>query len=214
MTNLTFLVNKTSTDDTLENHPENFEAVADDDVLLFSAGSAAVADGQPAPPTTPHLNQAATLLDPINPTVVAHYLLEDMSAYLLKEIFLAGKVNKQYVFCASFDGPTASEPILEAWDDVDMDTIALLTLGANTPGNSWYNAICTTVTPPGASWSRPLAGDGSPNSVLLNGGMGPLDTPGTGLTNDLYFNFYVEIPGGIIEASTANPILAIIYTTN
>lgn len=212
MTELIFRVNKTSSDiayANMESGDEFYVDVAVDDVLIASAGSAAVADEQPIPDAIA-LNRAATLLDAIDPVEVAKYFLADTSYTKLREIFLAGSVNKRYVFCCSFDGATASEPVLEAWDNEDMDSTDLICLGTGVPALSWYKAICTTAGLPGAGWTgTALAGSGVDNSILLNNGTGPLT-----VAKDLYFNFYILIPAGITTPAGENPVLVITYTTN
>lgn len=188
----------------------NFIDVDDvDDIFYFGEGSDVVADGEVLPSET-DLNRAAALVSAIAAVEVGKYFLGDASDGLLKEIFLAGSGNYQYVFCCSFDGDTATEPQLEAWDDDDMDSILLQTLGLGTPANSWYKGICTTTNPPGATWTgTPLAGSGASNVVLLNDGNGALS-----LATDLYFNFHIKIPAGSFTPAIANPVLAIVYTTN
>jgi hypothetical protein len=209
MTNLVFRVNKTSTDSNYATAPANFKtAVPANDSLIFSAGSDVVADGL-AVPTQAEINRAATQLgdDPIE---VAKYFLASAGDNLLYQIFNAGSVDKRYVFCASFDGATASEPQLEAWDDSTMLTHALDCLGGTTPANSYYRAISTTGSTPGASWTgTPLAGSGSSNIILLNNGSGALSA-----ATDLYFNFKILIPGGLTTPQLYQPILVVVYTTN
>lgn len=209
MTNLILRVNTSIVDNTYAAAPGNFVAVATGDNLIFSAGSATVIDGAPIPSQT-DLNRAATILDPLSPTVVAHYFLADLDVNLLKEIHLAGNQDKRYVFCASFDGITVSEPQLEAWDDATLTTYLLGCLGAGTPDSSWYKGICTTSVTPGASWvGVPLAGSNSSNIVLLNDGLGALT-----VATDLYFNFHVKIPAAYTTPGQYLPVLLITYTTN
>jgi len=209
MTALTFLINKTSTDSSYVSAPANFTAVEVTDALVFSAGSTIVANGQPIPTQTDY-NRAATLLSPSVNTIVAHYLLADTSANLLRELFNAGQKNKQYVFCCSFDGATATEPALEAWDDATLTSANLACLGTGIPTASWYKAICTTTSLPGVDWSgTPLAGSGVSNRVLLNGGLGALT-----VAKDLYFNFHVNIPAGVTTPALYLPVLAIVFDTN
>jgi hypothetical protein len=209
MTNLLLRVNTSAVDSNYVTAPGNFVTLATGDVLIFSAGSATVIDGAVIPSQT-DLNRAATLLDPLATTIVAHYFLADLSDNLLKEIHLAGNQDKRYVFCASFDGATASEPQLEAWDDVSLSTYLLGCLGSGQPSNSWYKAICTTSTNPGATWvGTPLAGSGVSNVILLNVGGGALT-----VAKDLYFNFHVKIPAGYATPGQYLPVMLITYTTN
>jgi hypothetical protein len=209
MTNLLLRVNKTAVDSTYVAAPANFETLGAGDSLIFSAGSAAVIDGADIPEQA-ELNAAATLLSATLETIVAHYFLADSDVDLLKEIHLAGNSDNRYVFCASFDGATASEPQLEAWDDGNLNTYSLVCLGSGTPNLSWYRAKCTTALTPGALWvGTPLAGSGSSNSVLLNAGAGAIT-----VATDLYFNFHVKIPAAVTTPGQYLPILLITFTTN
>jgi len=209
MTNLTFRVNKSSTDSSYATAPSNFVDVDVADTLIFSAGSDVVKDGA-AIPTQSDYNRAATLLDPILETVIAHYFLADVSTNLLKEIYLAGCQNKQYVFCCSFDGTTATEPLLEAWDNASLNSYSLACLGLGIANNSWFHSKCTTTIPPGSSWSGvSLAGSNGSNIVYLNSGLGALT-----VAKDLYFNFYVKIPPAISIPELYLPVLLITFDTN
>lgn len=179
------------------------------DYFIFSAGSAIVADEESIPNET-DLNRSAVQLSDISDVIVGKYFLADTSENKLKEVKLAGNQNKQYVFCASFDGATASEPQLEAWDDDDMDSYNDVALGNGSPSVSWYRAICTTLGSAGVDWTGiRLAGSESSNIVLLNNGNGAL-----GIATDLYFQFKIVIPAGHDIPATHTPILVITYTTN
>ena len=209
MTNLLLRINKTLVDSTFIAAPANYVTLGSGDSLIFSAGSSAVID-QADIPEQAELNAAATLLDPLLETIVAHYFLADSSEDKLEEIKLAGNSDKRYVFCASFDGPTASEPQLEAWDNGNLNSYALSCLGSGTPNLSWYKAKCTTAVTPGALWvGTPLAGSGSANAVLLNAAAGALL-----VATDLYFNLHVKIPAGVTTPGQYLPILLITFTTN
>ena len=209
MTNLILRINNTVTDNNYATSPANFISVASDDTFIFSAGSSTVANGQPIPAQA-DLNRAATLLSALVDTVVAHYFLGDTSVNLLKEIYLAGNGNYRHAFCCSFDGATASEPQLEAWDDSDLDSYSLTCLGSGNPANSWYKAKCTTTTSPGTTWAGiPLGGSGASNIVLLNDGAGALT-----VAKDLYFNFHVKIPAGVTTPGQYLPVILITYCTN
>ena len=182
------------------------------DVFIFSQGSGAglgVSDGD-AIPAESLLNRYAVVLDSVNPVTVPKYFLADFSANLLKEIKLAGNQNKQYVFDANFDGATATEPQLEAWDTISMVSAIAVALGNGTPNSSWYKAVATTTSLPGANWvGTPLGGNASANILLLNGGSGALTA-----AKDLYFNFKIVIPGGYLTPGLHTPVLAIVFTTN
>jgi hypothetical protein len=210
MTNLILKINNTITDSVIGIGWIDVDPI--NDSLIFSTGSPAgqgVSDGD-ALPSEALLNRYAVQLSNISPVTVPKYFLADNSVSLLKEIKLAGNQNKQYVFGCSFDGPTATEPQLEAWDNEDMDSYADPSLGAGVPSVSWYKAIATSTVLPGANWTGvSLAGNGASNIVLLNEGNGALT-----VADDLYFNFKIVIPAGYLTPAVHTPMLAIIYTTN
>ena len=179
------------------------------DTLIFSNGGSGVADGEDIP-TDEELNRAATQLDDSDPVNVSKYFIADLSEDKLYQIKNAGNQDKQYAFGIAFDGATATEPQLEAWDNDSMDSYIDPCLGTGVPASSWYKAVCTTLGVPGADWTgTPLAGLGASNILLLNNGNGAL----TGVTN-LYFNFKIVIPGGYLTPAAHTPSLVITYTTN
>jgi hypothetical protein len=208
-TNILVRINNSLTDSSYAVAPSNYVTLdTANDYFIFSQGSSVVADGQTIP-SQDDLNRAGVVVSAISATIVPKYILADISVALLKEIKLAGNNVNRYVFCASFDGATASEPILEAWDDNNMATYLFTCLGARTPNNSWFKAICTTHAAPSVGWAgTPLAGAGASNSVLLNGGLGAL-----AVATDLYFNLKIIVPAGSVAAFYI-PKLVITYTTN
>ena len=209
MTSLILRVNHSTVDSPFVTAPSNFIDVAAADSFIFSAGSALVADGQ-ALPSQADLNRAATLLSPTVSVIVAKYFLRQVASGLLREIYLAGNQNKQFVFCCSFDGATATEPQLEIWDNINLNTYAAVSLGASVPNSSWYKGVCTTLAAPGVGWTgTPLAGSGSSNIILLNNGAGALTA-----AKDLYFNLMLKIPAGVSTPGAESPILTVTYTTN
>lgn len=210
MTSLTLHINHSSTDSPLNTSGVDWVEVNPTyDSFIFSDGGSGVADGEDTP-TDEELNRAAVPLDENNEVDVSEYFLLDYSADELKEIFNAGNQNKRYVFACEFDGATASEPQLEAWDNEDMDSYADPGLGNGVPASSWYKAVCTTTSLPGADWTGVrLAGSGASNIVLLNNGSGAL----TGATT-LYFNFKIVIPAGYVTPAVHTPVLVVTYTTN
>jgi len=213
MTNLELHINHTTTDSPYGTTGVEFIQVDPVyDYFIFSGGSlpgSGVSDGDVLPTET-LLNRYAVQLDDTDPVIVPKYFLADSSSGLLKEVKLAGNQNKRYAFAAYFDGATATEPQLEAWDNSSMDTIISAALGGGTPGLSWYQVVNTTLALPGADWvGTPLAGSGGANILLLNNGSGALTGEIT-----LYFNFKIVIPGGYLSPGLHTPILAIIYATN
>lgn len=210
MTDLTLSINNSTQDSELNATGTTWvEVDATYDSFIFSNGGAGVADGDDTPTDT-ELNRSAVPLSDSVAVVVPKYFLLDFSVDLLKEVKLAGNQNKQYVFACSFDGATASEPQLEAWDNTDMNSFSDPGLGAGIPASSWYKGVTTTTSLPGADWTgTPLAGNGASNVIYLNDGNGAL----TG-ADILYFNFKIVIPGGYLVPAVHTPTLVITYTTN
>ena len=189
---------------------------AGNDYLIWTAGYGTdpdditfVGDLMTHEPTAPDLNRAATIIG-ASPTTVAMCLLMDKShdvggAYythkVLKDIPAPGALdNQRYVFAFSFNGPTASEPQLEAWDDSTHTTIAKHVLGAGKALNSFVKAVCTNLGSPGAGWPGTALAGGS-NVLLLNNDAGALSALGTGITSqELYCNLKI-----IISAAYATP---------
>lgn len=178
------------------------------DYIIWTAGSSAVADGQDEP-TQDELNQAYPIIT-TSDLKVAHCLLYDYSANKLEEVEGMG-LNKRYVFCFSFDGATASEPQLEAWDDDGHDSVDNNVLGVETGEDSFVKAVCTTLSLPGADWAGdPIAGT---DVLLLNNGNGALDELVTGETSqELYANIKVVIPANYDTPAIETFILCCRYT--
>lgn len=178
------------------------------DYLIFSAGSAVVADGE-AIPSEAQLNSAASVISESAPVEVAKCFLADVGSNLLREIDLYAD-NARYVFAFDFDGATASEPILEMWDDVDLDSYDLYSLGDGTPNDSWFAGVCTTDALPGASWTgTPLAGSGASNIIYLNNNNGAI-----AVATVLYANLKVTIPANPSRSAKELPVLVVKYFTN
>jgi hypothetical protein len=178
------------------------------DKLIFSAGSAAVADGQDTP-SEAELNAAATIIQ-ATPVEIAHTFLLDVSdvGQELKEMFMANSGDHRYVICLAFDGATASEPTLEAWDDDTHLTANLNCLGLGTPANSMLKAVLTTAGSPGAGWvGTPIAGGAAPNLLLLNGGGGAL-----GGATDVYVNIHWDVPGAFLSPFVEQPVISVRYS--
>lgn len=178
------------------------------DVLIFTAGSNVVKDGEPIPSQS-DLIQAGVILSG-SEQIVPLYLLQDLSANELKEIHLMGNQDTRYVMAFDFDAATASEPVLELWDDSDLDTIDGVTLGAGTPSSSWWRGITTTDASAGSNWTGSrLAGSGSGFFLELNNGNGPLTVADT-----LYCQLKIVIPASVTVGGSANPIFAVKFTSN
>jgi hypothetical protein len=179
-----------------------------DYLILLTNGSASVADGLPIPSTT-QKNQAGIVLTGVEQTC-SKYFIADASANLLLQIHNMGAGNKRYVICFEFDEAdgTATEPVLEAWDDTDMDSSDFISLGDGSPSASWIAGICTTEALPGVGWSGSrLAGDTAGHYLNLNGGLGALTAP-----KNLYAQLKVVIPSTEINGGAESPILVVKYT--
>lgn len=207
MTNLILRINNTIND--VAYPTGTWVNVDSADKFIFSEETTEVADGKTLNLDESVLNRAAVLIDPDDPVTVPKYFLADVATNLFKEIKLAGNQNKQYAFCCSFDGATATEPALEAWDDENLNTILLYCLGLENPDNSWFKTICTTDELPGARTWISLAGSNINNRLLLNSEAGALIA-----AKNLYFNLKIVIPAGLDNPGTFNPVLLITYTTN
>ena len=209
-TNVTFYVNTGTLDAPYgESGTEFTEFSVGNDSLIFSGGSDVVKDGEPIPGSS-ELNQAGVRVSETAQTIVDKYFLADISDNELKEIHLAGNQDSQYVFCFSFDGATASEPVLELWDDEDMDTTDLYSLGEGTPANSWWKGIVTTSSSSGDDWTGiNLAGSSVNHFLQLNDGNGALTT-----AKDLYCNLKIVIPANPSQSSADQPVFVIKYASN
>jgi hypothetical protein len=177
-----------------------------DSLILLTNGSASVADGQPIPSTT-QLNQAGLVLTGVEQTC-SKYFLSDDSANLLKQLDNMGAGNKRYVIAFDFDAETASEPTLEAWDNVTMLTANDVVLGEGTPSSSWLAGITTTDALPGVGWSGVrLAGDTAGHFLNLNNGKGALTVAKT-----LYAQLKAIVPSTEVDGGAEQPILVVKWT--
>ena len=180
------------------------EVDSDNDTIIVSNGSDAVADGE-ATPGESALNSAGLWLTPGTAQVFPHYFLDDASAVELKEIFLMGEGNNRYVMAFDFDASTASEPVLEVWDDITMQTVNSVVLGAGTPSASWIKGITTTDALPGVGWTGiALAGSSDNHFLYLNDENGALTVPTT-----LYATMQIIAPASQQDAGATTPVIII-----
>ena len=208
-TNLTIAVNTGLTDESYETSSAEWTIIdTANDYIIFTAGSDTVKDGEPLPSSS-DLNQAGIILTG-SQIIVDKYLLADADENELKQIHNMGNKNKRYVLAFDFDGETTSEPVLEAWDNSDMDTIDSVSLGNGLASGSWLKGIVTTLNTPGADWSGvSIAGSADGYFLLLNNGNGALDSSAT-----LYCNLKLIIPATQLSSGANNPIIVCKYTTN
>ena len=218
-TSLTVRINYVDADVDYQTTPADYMALdLDYDYLIWTEGDDVVKDQMTHEPTDAELNVASTIIDGSNPKTVDKCLLMDYShqgGFYTRLVKGMGE-NKQYVFCFSFDGDTASEPQLEAWDSDSHSTYAKHVLGNGTPADSMVKGICTTGSLPGASWSgTALAGSDSSRIIELNDGNGALTDIPSGLTsNDLYANLKIVIPAGYATPAVETFVLTVRYTWN
>lgn len=177
------------------------------DYLIWTEGDAVVKTLMTAEPTPTQLNAAATIIDPLAAKTVAKCLLMDSSAlggYYTRLVQGMG-LDKKFVFCFSFDAPTATEPQLEAWDTTAHATHVKNVLGLTVPANSMVKGVCTTTDGPGALWvGTSLSGD--LNFLLLNDGSGALIT-----AKDLYANLKIVIPAAYATPASEAFVFTIRY---
>jgi hypothetical protein len=177
------------------------------DYLIWSK---TLADLMTHEPTADELNAAAEIIDPSLAVTVAKCLLMDYShdvggsyyTHLVKGM----SENKKFVYCFSFDGATATEPQLEAWDTSAHTTYVKHVLGAGTPANSMMKGVCTTTTLPGVGWAG-TALAGASNVLLLNDGSGAL----VGAAS-LYSNLKIVIPAAYVTPAAETFVLTCRYT--
>ncbi len=202
----TIFVNVSENDNPRSSAPEDYiEVNLTYDRFIFSAGSDVVKDGEVIP-SSQQLTSAGSII--LNTDVeVPHFFLADYSANLLREIHNAGNQNKRYVFCIAFDAPTASEPILELWDNDDLDTINYYSLGEGFANSSFFRGITTTSSLPGAGWTGKRLAGSSDNHFLFLNDLGGVLT----VAKDLYFNLRITVPANFPIASAEVPIFSIKY---
>ena len=178
------------------------------DKLIFSSGSDTVADGL-AIPSQSEYNRAGVVLTG-SQQVVSQYFLEDASAGILRRIQLMGNTTSRYVLAFDFDASTATEPVLELWDDSNLNTVTGTTLGAGTPSSSWWKGIVTTTSTPGSNWTGvSLAGSSTNHFLNLNDGSGALATADT-----LYCNLKIVIPASAASGVNTTPVFAVKFASN
>lgn len=192
----------------------------DHDYLIWTQGSSIVKDLMTHEPTEAELNEASVIIDENNDVVVPLCLIMDYShnvggTYYTHKVLGIGE-NKRYVFAFSFDGATAKEPQLEAWDDSDHDSITKHVLGNGTPANSMIKAICTTSSLPGADWAGiALAGSDPSRVVKLNDGEGALNALPSGETSqELYANIKIVTPQAYDTPAIESFVLIVRFTWN
>jgi len=195
------------------------------DGLIWTAGSTgtevgAIKDKMQTIPNETKLNEAAPVIDENAPYVVPLCLFYDYSGddgYYTHEVKGMGE-DARWVFAFSFDGETATEPQLEAWDDSGRDSCLKYVLGGSDesplehPEDSMVLAVATNAEAPGDDWEgTPIAG--ADNVLLLNNGYGPLNELDSGVTSqELYANIKIVIPANFGYPAVESFLLTVRYT--
>lgn len=180
------------------------------DQIVFTAGNTEVQDGADIP-TQAELISAGVILTG-SQIILDDYLLQDASTNLLKSIDNMGNVNKQYVLAFDFDAVTASEPVLEVYDDDNLNSADGVMLGSGTPSASFIRGITTTSSLPGSNWitgATRMAGASDGNFLYLNDQSGFLTGADT-----LYCNLAVVIPASQTVGFSANPVFVVKWLEN
>lgn len=208
-TNLTISVNTDTQDEPKGSSGVEYTDInLDNDTLIMTSGSDTVKDGETVPSSF-DLTKAGIVLTG-SEQIVSLYLLSDISDNELKEIHLMGNQDTRYVMAFDFDGATASEPVLEAWDDDDMDSIDNTVLGGGVATSSWLRGVVTTDGSPGSDWTGSrLAGSSDGHFLWLNNENGALSS-----ADILYCNLKLIIPASAVSGIAETPILVCKYTTN
>lgn len=208
---LKFLINYVDALITYATTPTDYiEVNLANDFLIWTAGDAVVKDLMTHQPSSSELNAAAVIIDDVSPVTIPLCLLMDYS-HDVGGVYYTHKVigmseNKRYVFGFNFDGATATEPQLEAWDDATHTTIVKNVLGLGTAINSMIKGICTTVALPGTNWvGASLAGVS--NVLLLNNGSGYISSART-----LYSNLKIVLPAAYGTPAAETFVLTVRYT--
>lgn len=215
MTTMNLLINYVDADINYETTPADYiEVDLTNDYLIWSED---LEDLMTHEPTTDELNEHAVIIDEEADKTVPECLLMDKShdvegAYYTHLVKGMGE-NKKFVFAFSFDGATANEPQLEAWDDENHNSTDKYVLGAGTPANSMVKAICTTTSLPGASWAgTAIAGSEATRVIKLNDGVGALPNLESGETSqELYANIKIVIPTAYANPAIETFILTVRY---
>lgn len=204
-------VNVDSQDETLNTSGVDWVQFAEgSDQFIFTAGNTEVEDGANIPTQSELISAGVELTG--SQIILTEYLLQDTSDALLKSINNMGNVDKRYVLAFDFDAVTASEPVLEVWDDSNLNSATGAMLGAGTPSSSMIRGITTTSGSPGANWitgATRMAGSSDGNFLYLNDQNGFL----TGATT-LYANICVVIPTSTTTGFSANPVFVVKWLEN
>ena len=180
------------------------------DQFIFTAGNSEVQDGVDIPTQSELISAGVELIG--SQIIVDKYLLQDTSDVLLKNIDNMGNVDKSFVVAFDFDDITASEPVLEVYDDSTLSTIDNVMLGGGTASSSMIRGVTTTTSSPGINWittATRMAGASDGNFLFLNDQNGFLTVATT-----LYCNLAVVIPTSQTIGFSANPVFVVKWLEN
>lgn len=205
---LTVYVNCDTTDSDLTTSGIDFVEFQEGvDSLIFTAGNASVVDGASIPSQQTLISAGIQLTGA--QIVVDKYFLKDNSAAIIKQIHNMGNVDKRYTLAFDFSASTASEPVLEVWDDNTFLTATGTFLGAGTSSNSFVRGVTTTAGSPGANWistGTRMAGSGVGAFLELNDGSGALSVATT-----LYANLCIVVPASQTTGFSSNSVFCVKY---
>ncbi len=180
------------------------------DQIIFTQGNTEVEDGANTPTQSELISAGIELTG--SQIVLTEYLLQDTSENLLKNIDNMGNIDKQFVLAFDFDASTASEPVLEVWDDSNLNTTDNTMLGSGTPSASFIRGVTTTSASPGTNWittGTRMAGSSDGNFLNLNDLGGFLTVPTT-----LYAQLAVVVPASQTVGFSANPVFVVKWLEN
>lgn len=186
------------------------EFVEGSDQIIFTAGNSTVADGESVPSQAELTGSGVELTG--SQIVVDTYLMQDTGSNLLRSINGMGNLDKRYVLAFSFSSETASEPVLEVWDDDNMNSATGTMLGGGTPSQSFIRGVTTTDASPGTDWitgATRMAGGGDGNFLFLNNQAGALAS-----AKILYANLAVVIPSSQTTGFSANVVFVAKWLQN
>jgi len=211
MTTLQIYANLVDADVSYETTPADYILLdLSNDYLIWSED---LEDLMTHEPTSDELNEHAIILtdeERIVPELLVMDKSHDWGGEYYTHLVKGMGENAQYVLCFSFDGATATEPQLEAWDDADHDSFAKDVLGLSVEGDSWVRAVCTTTAPAGTAWEgTAIAGSGATRVVKLNDGAGALSGAGS-----LYSNIKIVCPADYLTPFVSTFVLTCRYCWN
>jgi hypothetical protein len=191
----------------------------DNDYLIWSED---LEDNLDHEPTPSELNEHGVIIDDDADKKVPECLVMDYShnfggAYYTHLVNGMG-IGRRFVFAFSFDGATAKEPQLEAWDDDTHTTVTKRVLGGDgvggeSPEDSMVKAIATTFTLPDSNWvGTAIAGSGAGRFIYLNEENGAVEPASAETYVTLYCNIKIVIPMAYATPAVESFVLTVRYT--